>query len=127
MHCELQFIHLGNLIGMKGTYLGEFEEVVLLSVAILDDDAYGISIKDEINRRLKRTVSIGALHSALNRLEEKGFVDANEGETTPERGGRRKIFYFITKAGIRALERSRDQRNSMWDAIPSLKVHLRKS
>jgi DNA-binding PadR family transcriptional regulator len=107
---------------MKGTYLGEFEEIVLLSVAILDNDAYGVSIKDEIKKRLKRTVSIGALHSALNRLEEKGFLNTKEGQTTPQRGGRRKLFYTITRPGIRALEKSKEQRNAMWDDIPSLKL-----
>jgi PadR family transcriptional regulator, regulatory protein PadR len=112
---------------MKGTNLGEFEEVVLLSVAILDGDAYGIAIRDEIKKRTKRNASIGALHSALNRLEEKGFVTLKEGDSTPERGGRRKIYYFITKAGIRALERMRIQRNNMWDAIPSLEPYLKKS
>jgi PadR family transcriptional regulator PadR len=108
---------------MKGTYLGEFEEIVLLAIAILDDDAYGISIKDEIKKRLKRNPSIGALHSALNRLEEKGYIQSKEGDTTPERGGRRKLYYHIAKPGIRALEKSRLLRNSMWDAIPSLKLN----
>lgn len=112
---------------MKGTNLGEFEEVVLLSIAILDGDAYGVAIKDEIKKRTKRNASIGALHSALNRLEEKGFVKLKEGDSTPERGGRRKIFYTITKAGIRALERTRLQRNSMWDAIPSIESYLGKT
>lgn len=108
---------------MKGTYLGEFEEIVLLSIAILDTEAYGISIKDEIRKRTKRDPSIGALHSSLNRLEEKGFIDSKEGDTTPERGGRRKLYYHITKAGVRALEKSRQLRNSMWDAIPPLTLN----
>jgi DNA-binding PadR family transcriptional regulator len=110
---------------MKGTYLGEFEEIVLLSIAILDADAYGISIKDEIKKRLKRDPSIGALHSAFNRLQEKGYIQSKEGDTTPERGGRRKLYYQITKPGVRALEKSRQLRNSMWDAIPSLKLNLK--
>ncbi|NOT74393.1 MAG: PadR family transcriptional regulator [Cyclobacteriaceae bacterium] len=112
---------------MKGTYLGEFEEVVLLSIAILGNDAYGISIKDEIKKRLKREPSIGALHSAFSRLEEKGFIDSREGETAPERGGRRKLYYCITKSGVRALEKSRELRNSMWNAIPSLIIDWKKS
>jgi len=108
---------------MKGTYLGEFEEIVLLAIAILDADAYGISIKDEIKKRMNRDASIGALHSSLNRLEEKGYIQSKEGDTTPERGGRRKLYYSITKSGVRALERSRQLRNDMWDAIPPLTLN----
>lgn len=89
---------------MKGTSLGEFEEIVLLSVAILGEQAYGVSIREEISQRLKRNPSIGALHAALNRLEEKGFLESKESESTPERGGRRKLYFLITKSGIRALK-----------------------
>jgi len=112
---------------MKGTSLGEFEEIVLLSVAILGEQAYGVSIREEISQRLKRNPSIGALHAALNRLEEKGFLESKESESTPERGGRRKLYFLITKSGIRALEKSRELRNSMWNAIPSVSVQSRES
>ena len=73
---------------MKGTFIGEFEELVLLSIAILEDNAYGVAIKEEIKKKAKRNPSIGALHSAFKRLEEKGFIKSHLGEQTPERGGR---------------------------------------
>ncbi len=71
---------------MKGTNLGEFEEIVMLTVATLYDEAYGVAVMEDIERRTGRSVSVGALHSALERLEEKGFVQSRFGEATPERG-----------------------------------------
>ena len=85
---------------MKGTYLGEFEELVMLVIGVLHDDAYSISIKEELKSRTGRNPSIGALHSALNRLEQKGFINSFEGGATKARGGREeKRFYQITAAG----------------------------
>ena len=112
---------------MKGTHIGEFQEIVLLAIAILDENAYSISIGGEIQKKTKRKPSIGALHSALSRLEEKGFIDSREGDETPERGGRRKRFYTIKAAGIKALKNSRELRNTMWDAIPNLSLGLKRS
>jgi PadR family transcriptional regulator PadR len=103
---------------MRGTNLGEFEEIVLLSVAILADDAYGNSIKNEIKKRLGRNPSIGALHASLGRLEEKGFLESKEGETTPERGGRRKRYYKVTKTGVKAMQQVKELRDSMWKSVP---------
>lgn len=111
---------------MRGTNLGEFEEVVLLSVAILADDAYGNSIKTEIRKRLGRNPSIGALHASLGRLEEKGFLDSHEGETTPERGGRRKRYYNVTKAGVKAMQDVKEMRDGMWKAVPRVILDLNK-
>jgi len=111
---------------MKGTHLGEFEEIVLLSVAILAADAYGNTIKDEIRKRVGRNPSIGALHSALNRLGEKGFLESSEGETTPERGGRRKRYYKVTKTGVRAMQQSKDLRDNMWKSVPNIILDLAK-
>lgn len=105
---------------MRGTNLGEFEEVVLLSIAILADDAYGNSIKNEIKKRLGRNPSIGALHASLGRLEEKGFVESKEGETTPERGGRRKRYYKVTKTGVKAMQQVKELRDSMWKSVPEV-------
>jgi DNA-binding PadR family transcriptional regulator len=107
---------------MKGTYLGEFEELVLLTIGSLKDDAYGVSIKLEIETRAGRTPSIGALHSALNRLEEKGFIKSKEGDPTNVRGGRRKRFYVITAYGRQALTRSHDLRNELFRLIPRLQT-----
>ena len=103
---------------MKGTYLGEFQEIVLLTILILDGDAYGVSIQSEIKQRIKRDISRGALHAALTRLEEKGFIQSNFGEATAERGGRRKRLYTVTKQGKAALEQARDIRDSLWRAVP---------
>jgi PadR family transcriptional regulator PadR len=109
---------------MRGTNLGEFEEVVLLSVAILANDAYGNTIKNEIKKRLGRNPSIGALHASLGRLEEKGFLESSEGETTPERGGRRKRYYKVTKTGVKAMQQVKDMRDSMWKSVPDIVLNL---
>ena len=103
---------------MKGTYLGEFEEVVLLAVAIRAGDAYGAAVVNEIELQMERTVNLGAVHSALNRLQEKGLVSSEMGGMTAERGGRRKRLYTVTAYGRRGLEEVRQLRNQMWDAIP---------
>ncbi|AKD56603.1 PadR family transcriptional regulator [Spirosoma radiotolerans] len=103
---------------MKGTYLGEFEEIVLLAVAIQSGDAYGAAVVSEIEQQMNRPVNLGAVHSALNRLQEKGLVKSEMGGVTSERGGRRKRLYSVTAYGRRALEEIRQVRNQMWDAIP---------
>ncbi len=100
--------------------IGEFEEVVLLTVAILYENAYGISIKEEIEKRLKRKVSVGAMRTALNRLEKKGFLISEFGEATAVRGGKRKRFFKVTPYGKDALERVMETRKQLWDAIPSI-------
>ncbi|OEK00581.1 PadR family transcriptional regulator [Roseivirga sp. 4D4] len=110
---------------MKRTQLGEFEEVVMLAVGILYEEAYGVSIKKEIEARLSRNVSVGALQSALKRLEEKGFLKSREGEGTAERAGRPKKYFSITAEGKKALELSRDTRNAMWNDIPDVSFDLK--
>ncbi|MVM37622.1 PadR family transcriptional regulator [Spirosoma sp. HMF3257] len=104
---------------MKGTYLGEFEEVVLLAVAIRSGDAYGATVVTEIEQQMNRSVNLGAVHSALNRLGEKGLVTSELGGMTAERGGRRKRLYSVTAAGRRALQEIRQVRNQMWESIPT--------
>lgn len=105
-------------MAMKGTYLGEFEEVVLLAVAIRASDAYGATVVGEIEYQMSRSVNLGAVHSALHRLQQKGLVSSQMGGVTAERGGRRKRLYALTAAGQRALEEIRQLRNQMWHAIP---------
>lgn len=105
---------------MKGTYLGEFEEVVLLAVAIRAGDAYGATVVNEIEQQMGRSVNLGAVHSALNRLQEKGLVSSQMGGSTTERGGRRKRLYAVTADGRRVLEEVRQLRNQMWAAIPQI-------
>lgn len=105
---------------MKGTNLGELEELVLLTVGVLNDEAYSIAISKEINRITKRDVSFAVVHSALNRLEEKGFVDSKMGGATSERGGRSKRLFTISHAGKKALLRSKEQRDELWSLMPKV-------
>lgn len=105
---------------MKKYQLGEFEEIVMLTTAILHDEAYGVSIKKEIEQRLKRKVSVGALQSALKRLEDKGYLKSRDGETTQERAGRPKRYYNITAYGKKAMEYTHSSRNDLWNAIPKV-------
>ncbi|MEZ5041676.1 MAG: helix-turn-helix transcriptional regulator [Saprospiraceae bacterium] len=103
---------------MKGTHLGEFEELVLLTIAILQDEAYGLAIQKEMERQSGRSISIGAVHASCNRLEEKAFLDARYSEASQKRGGKRKKLYTVTYAGQRALTQVRDLRQSLWEQIP---------
>ena len=105
---------------MKGTYLGEFEELVLLSVGILFDDAYGLAILDELEKQTGRNVMISSVHKALVRLENKGYVRSRMGGATETRGGRDKRLYTLTPAGVGVLNESREIRNSMWKQIPKI-------
>ncbi|WP_424962576.1 PadR family transcriptional regulator [Ekhidna sp.] len=105
---------------MKGTHLGEFQEIVMLSILILKDNAYGVTIQEEIDHRMGRKISRGALHTALTRLEEKGFISSDYGEPTSERGGRRKRYYEVTNKGLATLQEAKELREGMWDLIPKL-------
>jgi PadR family transcriptional regulator, regulatory protein PadR len=98
---------------MKG-YVGEFEELVLLTIASLDVNAYGVTVKEDIEKRTDRSISIGALHSTITRLEEKGFIKSWLGEPTQERGGRRKRFFELTKDGKIALHEMKALRDELW-------------
>jgi len=109
---------------MKGTYLGEFEELVLLTIGVLYDEAYGVAIKKEMEEQLGRTVSIGAVHASVNRLEEKGFLVSRFGDPTKERGGKRKKFYRVTTEGQEALQEARNMRQKLWDMIPKTAFNL---
>jgi PadR family transcriptional regulator, regulatory protein PadR len=105
---------------MKGTYLGEFEEIVLLAVGILYDEAYGVSIRKEIEKQTKRAVNIGAVHTALHRLEEKGFLKSRFGEATLVRGGKRKRLFTLTAYGAKALSNAQELRKQMWAQVPKI-------
>jgi PadR family transcriptional regulator, regulatory protein PadR len=108
---------------MKKYQLGEFEEVVMLTVGVLYDEAYGVSIKKEIETRLSRKVSVGALQSALKRLEDKGYLKSREGEATEERAGRPKKYFQITAYGKRAMEYTKTTREELWNAIPKIALN----
>jgi DNA-binding PadR family transcriptional regulator len=99
--------------------IGEFEEIVMLTVAVLHGSAYGVAIKEEIESRLKRKVSVGALRTALKRLEDKGFLESEFGEATAMRGGKRKRYHKVTPHGKKALDYVMNSRQKLWDAIPT--------
>jgi PadR family transcriptional regulator PadR len=107
---------------MGKEYLGEFEELILMLVAALQEDAYGAAIADEIETRLKREVNLSAVHVTLYRLEDKGYIKSNLGGATNERGGRRKRIYTITSAGMAMLRAMKETRMELWKMIPQLKI-----
>jgi PadR family transcriptional regulator len=97
--------------------LGEFEQLVLLAIVRLSGEAYGSTIREEIEERTARSVAIGALYTALDRLERKGYVSSAMSDPTPQRGGRAKRYYRLRPAGAAALRRSREALTSMWAGI----------
>ncbi|MBB3840235.1 DNA-binding PadR family transcriptional regulator [Runella defluvii] len=102
---------------MKRTYLGEFEEIVLLAVAVLNGQAYGVLLMHEIIEQTDRSVRLNQVHSALQRLEEKGMVRSEMGEPTNERGGRRKRLFSVTAFGQRTLQEIQEVRASFWERM----------
>lgn len=103
---------------MRRTYLGELEEVVLLMVAVLDGEGYGVTISQAIEEHTGRVVVFGSIHNTLIRLEEKGFVRSELGGATTERGGRRKRLFRITGLGSRALREMQQLRQELWQLVP---------
>ena len=110
---------------MKKYQLGEFEEIVILTIAILHKGAYGVAIKNEIENRLTRQVSMGAMHTALVRLENKGYIKSHDGEATTERMGRPRRYFKITALGKKAMEYAKETRNELWRAIPKVALDLK--
>ena len=109
---------------MRRTYLGEFEELILLMIAILDGDAYGVTVSQEIEEQTGRIVTFGAVHNTLIRLEEKGFVTSEMGGATSERGGRRKRLFKLTALGKTALTDIQQLRNKLWKLMPDATLKL---
>ena len=105
---------------MKSSQLGEFQEIVLLVILVLDENAYGVSIQEEIEKRTNRQLSRGALHTALTRLSDKGFITSSYGGATKKRGGRRKRFYQVTNLGKQAIQEARRIREELWSLIPNI-------
>lgn len=103
---------------MQKITLGEFEELVLLTVAVMGNDGYGAAITIDIAERTKRTVQVSAVHVALYRLEQKKLLKSRLGGATSERGGRRKRLYTITSLGIKVLEDIRGIREQLWSLMP---------
>ena len=109
---------------MRRTYLGEFEEVVLLMVAILDGEGYGVTISQALEEHTGRSVTFGTVHNTLIRLEEKGFVKSELGGATTERGGRRKRLFRISALGGRALQEIQQVRQDLWQLVPNNAMKL---
>ncbi|MEQ8906582.1 MULTISPECIES: helix-turn-helix transcriptional regulator [Ekhidna] len=105
---------------MKGNHLGELEELVLLTVGSLYNEAYGVAVMDEIRENAGRDMNISAIHAVLRRLEEKGLLKSHMGGSTNERGGRRKRLFTLTKAGKLALDQSISLRQSLYERIPNI-------
>ena len=101
-------------------HLGEFEQIVLLAVLRLRDDAYGVPIRLEIERRTARALTVGALYRTLDRLEEKGYVSSAFSAPSSERGGRSKRYFKVKPLGLRSLRASRDALTAMWDGLEPL-------
>jgi len=109
---------------MKGAHLGELEELVLLTVGSLFDEAYGVAVMDELRERTNRDMNISAIHAVLRRLQEKDFLSSRMGGSTNERGGRRKRLFTLTKEGKMALDQSAAIRNSLYNKIPNISFNF---
>ncbi|MCF2501269.1 PadR family transcriptional regulator [Dyadobacter chenhuakuii] len=109
---------------MKKTILGELEELVLLVVAASTEQMYGVPVMEQLQLHSGRSFTIGAVHTTLYRLEEKGFLSSSVGGATTDRGGRRKRFFALTAAGATVLAEIRTMRENLWQAIPEGKFKL---
>lgn len=105
---------------MKGTYLGELEELILLAVASLATEAYAVSVKAELEQGAKRKTNISAIHSVLYRLEGKGYLTSSFGGATQKRGGKMKRYFRVTAEGLDALREAKLIREQYWKSIPQL-------
>jgi len=104
-------------------YLGEFKHIVILALLRLEDRAYGVTVRQEIELRTKREVSIGAIYATLDRLEAKGNVKSRLGDPTPERGGRSKRFFHVTAKGLAAVNRTHRALHSMTEGLNLIRSH----
>lgn len=112
---------------MRNASLSDFEEIVLLTVGILYDDAYGLAITDEIEQRTGRTHTISSVHKTLMRLEERGMLRSEMGGATEARGGRKKRLFNITNTGKEALYEAKQTREKLWQAVPKVVWDLKSS
>jgi DNA-binding PadR family transcriptional regulator len=104
-------------------YLGEFEHIIVLALLRLEDRAYGVTVRQEIERRTNREVSIGAIYATLDRLEAKGYVKSHLGDPTPERGGRSKRFFRVTAKGMTAVNRTHRALHSMTEGLDLIRSY----
>ncbi|WP_339695534.1 helix-turn-helix transcriptional regulator [uncultured Roseivirga sp.] len=105
---------------MKGDNIGELEELVLLLVGVLYEDAYGVSVLKEMKEQTGREVNISAIHAVLNRLEEKGLLTSDMGGASQVRGGRRKRYYTLTSTGRAVLDQVKSMRDKLYNQLPAL-------
>jgi DNA-binding PadR family transcriptional regulator len=105
------------MLWSKGRHLGEFEELLLLCVESLGDAAYAVRIRERFHEDTSRRVTLGAVYAALDRMERKRYVQCTVGDPTPERGGRRKRFYRVTKRGRGALRTAQASRSRLWQRV----------
>ena len=105
---------------VKRDYLGEFELMVMLAVALLGDEAYGVPVSRELEKHGKRDVSVSSVYATLDRLESKGLIASRLGEATAERGGRAKRYFQVTKEGLRAIRQTREVLTTLWRRLPEL-------
>jgi PadR family transcriptional regulator, regulatory protein PadR len=104
-------------------YLGEFEHIVVLALLRLGDRAYGVTVRQEIESRTNREVSIGSVYATLERLETKGYVKSHRGDPTPERGGRSKRFFRVTPRGVAAVNRTQRALQSMTQGLDLIRSY----
>ena len=103
------------------SYLGEFELMILLAVIHLGEEAYGVPISRELEMQRGRDVSVGSVYAALERMEGKGLVSSSLGDPTPERGGKAKRFFRVTKEGLRQVHETRRVLTRLWRTLPEMK------
>ena len=106
------------------SYLGEFELMILLAVIHLGDEAYGVPISRELERHRRRDVSVGSVYAALERLESKGLVTSTVGDPTPERGGKAKRYFCVTREGLRQVHATRRVLTRLWQGLPDPRLDL---
>ena len=104
-------------------HLGEFEHIIILALLRLEDRAYGVTVRQEIEFRTRREVSIGAVYATLDRLEAKGYVKSRRGDPTPERGGRSKRFFRVTAKGVAAVNRTQSALLSMTEGLALIRSY----
>jgi PadR family transcriptional regulator len=105
----------------KGEYLGNFDLMLLLALMRLGDDAYGVTIAEELEVQTGREVVVASVYATLDRLKERGLVASRLGDSTPERGGRAKRYFRITGAGLREVRDARRSLVNLWNGLPELK------
>src|ERR1700685_434283 len=103
------------------SYLGEFELMLLLAVIHLGEEAYGVPISRELEANRGRDVSVGSVYAALERLESKGLVASSLGDPTPERGGKAKRYFRVTREGLRQVRETRRVLSELWRKLPQFK------